>query len=155
MCDKDLGPSKNNSMFIFLRSVFALYRQGWSVSKPHSVRVYVVDDEEPIVVTLVAILKHNGYAATGFTRPSDVLKVVDIAPPDLLISDVIMHGMSGFELSTQLRRKYPNCKVLLFSGLVSNAAFLDSVRELGQDFRVLTKPVHPTELLAAIRTMVM
>ena len=117
------------------------------------VRVYVVDDETVIATTLTAILKQSGFDAVGFTNPLKALAAADEKSPDLLISDVVMPQLSGIDLAIQLKEKAPACKVLLFSGQASTADLLASAREGGHDFALLSKPVHPTDLLNAIRTL--
>jgi hypothetical protein len=53
-------------------------------------------------------------------------------------------------LAIQMRAQYPNCKILLFSGQAANLDLLESARAQGYDFRLLQKPVHPSEFLLEI-----
>jgi DNA-binding NtrC family response regulator len=123
------------------------------MSDRKEVRVFVVDDETVIATTLTAILKQSGFDAVGFTNPLKALAAADEKSPDLLISDVVMPQLSGIDLAIQLKEKAPACKVLLFSGQASTADLLASAHEGGHDFALLSKPVHPTDLLNAIRTL--
>ncbi len=68
----------------------------------------------------------------------------------MLISDVIMTGMTGIEAAIQTRAKLPNCKILLFSGQAATADLLERARAQGHEFEILAKPVHPTDLLAKL-----
>lgn len=114
--------------------------------------VYVVDDESVIAETLAVILNHSGFDAVAFEDPTQALSAAESGtPPSLLVSDVVMPGMSGIELGIQFRRKYPHCQILLFSGQAATANLLHSAREQGYDFEVLAKPVHPDDLLAKLR----
>ena len=117
------------------------------------IKVFVVDDESLIATTLTTILNHSGFAAVAFTNPLDALSAADEEAPDLLISDVMMPELSGIELAIRLREKAPGCKVLLFSGQAATADLFASARGRGNDFVLLTKPVHPTDLLSAIREL--
>jgi len=112
--------------------------------------VYIVDDEQVIAYTLAAILKNAGFDATGFTDPKDALESAAATTPDLLISDVMMPGMTGVELGIHFRERFPQCNVLLFSGQATTGRLLEAAREQGHDFTLLAKPIHPTDLLAAI-----
>jgi DNA-binding NtrC family response regulator len=115
---------------------------------------YVVDDEKVIADTLAMILNRAGFSARAFQDPHDALAVAaSSASPDLLISDVVMPGMSGIELGIQFRRCYPDCKVLLFSGQAITADLLDVARMQGHDFELMSKPVHPADLLAKLRAL--
>ena len=71
--------------------------------------------------------------------------------PDLLISDVVMPGMTGVDLAIRFREAQPNCKILLISGQGATANFLEEARVKGYDFELLAKPVHPADLLAKLR----
>ena len=112
--------------------------------------VFVVDDEEIIAKTLALILGGSGFYARSFTDPSMVLEEARKMEPNLLISDVSMPGMSGIDLAIEMKRLYPNCKTLLFSGQASTANLLEKAREDGHDFVLLEKPVHPVDLLREI-----
>jgi len=112
--------------------------------------VYVVDNEKLIANTLALILAQNGYRAIGFTNPLEALKSAIAQPPAILISDVIMPDMNGIELAIEFQARFPKCKVLLLSGQAVTTDLLDNARQRGYDFTVLAKPVHPTDLLAAI-----
>ena len=58
-----------------------------------------------------------------------------------------MPGISGVDLAIQMRAQYPNCKILLFSGQAATLDLLEGARAQGYDFRLLQKPVHPSEFL--------
>lgn len=79
--------------------------------------------------------------------PREALLATQSEKPDLLISDVSMPVLSGIELATQVQQVCPNCKVLLFSG---SSDFHANSKKGGQRFEVLTKPMHPSELLRKI-----
>ena len=114
-------------------------------------RVFVVDDEAVIATSLAIILRQIGFEAKPFTEPLEALKAAESETPDLLISDVVMPGLSGIDLAIQLQKRCPNCKVLLFSGQAATASMLDDARAGGHDFALLVKPVHPKDLLREIR----
>jgi DNA-binding response OmpR family regulator len=113
-------------------------------------RVFVVDDEKVIASTIAAILNMNGYSAKFFTDPLEALAAAQSDIPELLLSDVAMPGFSGIDLATEVRAQYPQCKILLFSGHAATMDLLEEARAQGQDFHLVMKPVHPSELLAKI-----
>ena len=113
-------------------------------------RIFVVDDELIIATSLGAILRREGFDVSWFTDPLKALEAMNAKPPDLLISDVVMPGMSGIDLATVVRENWPACPVLLFSGQLATSALLDSARERGRDFEVLAKPVPPAEIIARV-----
>jgi CheY-like chemotaxis protein len=78
------------------------------------------------------------------------LETALLVPPELLIADVILPGMSGIELAITIRRVFPDCKVVLFSGQAATSDLLAAAGGNGHRFQLLNKPVHPSDLLAHI-----
>jgi CheY-like chemotaxis protein len=112
--------------------------------------VYIVDDEPVIATTLAAILNRRGFEALAFTNPLDALKSIETRRADALISDVMMPEMNGIELAIRVRASLPSCRIVLFSGQAATSDMLEEARRDGYDFTLLLKPVHPSDLLAAI-----
>ena len=106
----------------------------------------VVDDEELIVDTLSIILSLSNFTVMGACDGASALEIARVIPPDLLISDVAMPGMSGIELAVSLVCMAPDCRVLLFSGH-AQPRDLEDARRAGFNFPLLTKPVHPKTML--------
>jgi CheY-like chemotaxis protein len=125
-----------------------------SSAAPFKPVVLVVDDERIIADTLGAILGSSGYTAMTAYDGLSALEIARVVPPDLLISDVAMPGMDGIELAMAMRQSIPDCNVLLFSGQATTVDLLATARAAGYDFNALTKPVHPTDLLARVSELV-
>jgi CheY-like chemotaxis protein len=113
-------------------------------------RVLVVDDEPLIADTIVTILKHNGYAATAAYDADMALESALVTPPQVLITDVYLPGMNGVDLALTVKRVFPDCGVLLFSGQASAKDLLANARRAGSHFTLLTKPVPPMDLLETV-----
>jgi len=119
-----------------------------------AVRVYVVDDEDVIAYSLAMILRYNGgFHATAFDDSVEALEACLFDPPDLLITDVMMPKLNGIDLAIQVQEHCPTCKVLLFSGQLATVSLLESVRAKGYNFEMLSKPVHPADLLTKIQNI--
>lgn len=116
-------------------------------------RVFVVDDEPIIAFTLAAILESAGYTARHFADPIEALRAAETNCPDYLISDVVMPSLNGIDLGVQFKAIYPQVKVLLFSGVLSPAHLKEDAKKKGQDFDILSKPIHPKLLLEALAGM--
>jgi len=112
--------------------------------------VLVVDDESVIADTLAEILSRSGYAAMAAYDAEEALETALMMPPELLVTDVVLPGMSGIELSIKMKRIFPDCKVLLFSGQAATSGMLASANTAGHRFELLTKPIHPNDLLKRV-----
>ena len=113
--------------------------------------VFVVDDEVVIAQTLAIILNQSGFHAIAFHRAEAAIAALTTFVPDLLISDVVMPGMTGVDLAMHFRSVQPSCKILLFSGQAATLDLLEDSRSKGHTFEVLLKPLHPVDLLARLR----
>src|ERR1700727_3801021 len=115
-------------------------------------RALVADDEQVIANTLAIILNQAGFEARAVFSGEKAVEALDTFQPDMLISDVIMTGMTGIEAAIITRQRLPKCKILLFSGQAAQADLLRKARAQGHEFEILAKPVHPTDLLAKLRS---
>jgi DNA-binding response OmpR family regulator len=112
--------------------------------------ILIVDDEKVIADTLSIILTHAGFITMTAYDGLSALRIANEITPALLISDVVMPGLTGVELAISLTRSIPDLKVLLFSGQASTVDLLEQARRSGHHFTALTKPVHPTDMLKRI-----
>lgn len=102
-----------------------------------SLRVYVVDDEWLIAESLAAILSKEGFHCLAFHNPGQAMVRAIDQPPDILITDVMMPGMTGIELAIALRSANKDCCILLFSGQSGALDLLCDARRRGFDFELL------------------
>jgi CheY-like chemotaxis protein len=113
-------------------------------------RILVVDDERCIADTLTAIFRNAGYEAAVAYDGASALSQCESFSPDLVITDVVMPEMNGIALALSIRQRYPDCRILLFSGHAATAGLLEEARQSGHDFELLAKPVHPADVLAKL-----
>jgi CheY-like chemotaxis protein len=118
---------------------------------PSKCKVLVVDDEEVIANTLAIILNNAGFEARAVFSGEQAVELLESFQPEMLITDVIMRGMTGIEAAIATRNKLPKCNILLFSGQAVTADLLQQARTQGHEFEILAKPVHPSDLLAKLR----
>ena len=116
-------------------------------------KVLIVDDEHVIADTLAMILRESGFEAeTAYSGEESIAKAKSFQP-DMVVTDVVMSGMSGIDAALEIRQMLPVCKVLLFSGQASTANLLDGARENGYHFDILEKPMHPADLIERLRRL--
>jgi CheY-like chemotaxis protein len=111
----------------------------------------VVDDEELIADSVAAILNRRGYRATAKYSAKTAMEFVEAECPDVIVSDVIMPEVDGVQLARAIRRRCPDVRVLLFSGNAATTDVLHRALNEGDSFEVLAKPVHPLQLLKALK----
>jgi hypothetical protein len=115
--------------------------------------ILLVEDEAPVRSVTRQLLERNGYtvleAADGATAVSLVDGAAGGTHVDLLLTDVIMPGMSGRDLATQLKTRRPELRVLFMSGYTDDAVVRHGMLEPGLAY--LEKPFRPATLLRKVR----
>jgi CheY-like chemotaxis protein len=94
-----------------------------------SKRVLVADDDPQLRLLLLDTLQTIGYAVVGASNGEEALEAMKREPVDLVISDISMPRMDGFELATRLRSDYPDVGILLITGVATE----DSQRRAKED----------------------
>jgi DNA-binding NtrC family response regulator len=102
-------------------------------------RVLFVDDEEELVSTVVERLGLRGIDATGATSGVDALKCIDEQVFDVVVLDVKMPGLGGFEVIAKIRQVQPNLSVVFLTGHGSEESAQEGMRMGAFDY--LMKPV--------------
>jgi DNA-binding response OmpR family regulator len=113
----------------------------------------IVDDDPLITATLAAILCGSGLSALTAHDGLAAFDTALVIPPEILISDLVIPGMDGFELALKITAAAPDCDVILFAGPAAGFNLGGAMRGLKREFTVLAKPVHPADLLDAVFTL--
>lgn len=116
-------------------------------------RILVVDEEQLVADSLVQILNMVGFNACSLYSCSDAVEQATRKPYDVLISEVVMEGLSGIDAAIKIQTILPNCKVLLVSGNNRTAEMMEEAHDRGHDFDILAKPVHPSLIIDRLKGM--
>ena len=114
-------------------------------------RLLLVDDDDNLRSMLDAALNHHGFAVTALASGRDALAALPTVAPDLVVLDVMMPDLDGFEVCRQLRADGSKVPVLF---LTAKDATEDKVRGLtlgGDDY--LVKPFSLEELVARVQAL--
>ena len=111
-------------------------------------KILVIDDEPGILNVVTAYLRSEGYDFRTAGDGMDGLKIVSSYQPDLIILDVMLPGMDGMEVLSQLRRE-SNAYVIMLTAKSEETDKLVGLTVGADDY--LTKPFSPRELMARIK----
>jgi len=113
--------------------------------------ILLVEDEDGVRALMARTLRQQGFEVLATANGMEALQVAKSheRPPDLLVTDVVMPGMTGRELADTLRQQYPTLKVLFVSGYTDDALLKRGVMEARE--ALLAKPFLPRELGARVR----
>ncbi len=113
----------------------------------------IVDDDANVRKLLEVWLHYKGYRTLTASSGEEALALVKQRPPDLILLDVMMPGMDGYEVASQLKtnRATANIPIIMLSALGEPGARLSGLEAGAEDF--LQKPVERAELWLRVRNL--
>lgn len=111
-------------------------------------RIVMIDDESVILELLRNILNLKNWETSSFLDSTTALASIEVNPPDLILLDICMPEMDGYELCKQLKRMGVKAPVIFLSGMVQQEDIIRGFEAGGVDF--ITKPFHYQEVLARV-----
>jgi adenylate cyclase len=116
-------------------------------------KILVVDDTPQNVKVLDAILSPRGYTVVSATSGAEALQKVQLEAPDLILLDIVMPGMSGYEVAQRLRADPVSrfLPIVMVTALGAQEEKVKAIDAGADDF--LTKPVNQLELLARVKSL--
>lgn len=111
-------------------------------------RALVVDDEKLVADSLVMILKAKGWQAIAAYSGEEAVELCATFDPEVVVSDIVMGPMSGFDLAIDLAEHRPGCRIILMSGHSFHNPLVAQSMRRGFDF--LSKPIDPLKFLAKV-----
>jgi two-component system KDP operon response regulator KdpE len=110
--------------------------------------VLVVDDHPPVLRFVEIDLKLRGFEVVTTNSGNEALELVKSAKPDIMLLDIVMPGMDGFEVLKKLR-DFTQLPVIAFSASPEN--YHDAMRLGANDF--VPKPFQPDEMASRIKAL--
>jgi CheY-like chemotaxis protein len=114
-------------------------------------RLFLVDDDATVRHTLADLLRSAGHFVTEFDEGATTVRQLRENPPDLVLTDLGMPEMSGWEVARACKRATPGLPVILLTGWGERPA--SESDHPGVADRILGKPVRLNELLEVIETL--
>lgn len=118
-------------------------------------RILIVDDQRDLAGMMADMLSDAGYATRTADNGHDALADIQADRPDLLVLDVNMPGLDGFEVATMLKAdpSTATIPIIMVSAQDGRAARLIGLESGAEDY--LSKPVDSAELIAKIRNLLL
>jgi len=120
---------------------------------PKKNRILIVEDEVAIQQVLSFFLKHNGFETLAVSDGQEAIRVIPEFGPHLIILDLIMRPVSGWEVLQWLRENelVPPLPVLVMSALVNLGEQIQGFEEGAIEY--ITKPTQPSIIVERVRTI--
>jgi DNA-binding response OmpR family regulator len=114
-------------------------------------KIYVFDDEPSILLMIKKMLEKAGYEVDIALNGKEGMELFKRNVPDLLITDIIMPEKEGLETILELRKSYPELKIIAISGggRISPGGYLPGAKLLGANI-VFEKPLDQKEFFQAV-----
>jgi len=114
-------------------------------------RVLVIDDEPQIRSMLRMMLERAGHEVEEAPDGIEGIRIYRNNPVDLIISDLIMPNKDGIGMIIELKKEFPDVKIIAMSGggLNKPEGYLEGAKKLGAQ-QTLTKPIDRDELLRTV-----
>jgi CheY-like chemotaxis protein len=113
--------------------------------------ILIVDDELALSQLAAELLQTEGYSVFLADSGSSALGILEKEHIDLVLSDVLMPGLDGYQLATKIQESYPKAKIQLVSGFSEekNDGFIEEKLQKS----LINKPYQRIELLRSVRTL--
>ena len=115
-------------------------------------KVMLIDDEKSLHLAIEKLLTKSGYEYCGATDAESGLEMLATEKPDLLLLDVMLPGMNGFDLCTRIRAEGRRIPIIFLSAKNDIVDKSIGFRAGGDDY--VTKPFSPKEVLARINAII-
>lgn len=114
-------------------------------------RILIIDDEEKLLNSLEDFFQTQGYEVMIAATGEDGIKLATDSPPSVVILDIMLPDISGYDVCREIKKKMPSVRILMLS---ARGEEVDKVLglELGAD-DYMTKPFGVRELLARVRVL--
>ena len=111
-------------------------------------KILVVDDEEALRTVLSAELEGEGYQVTTAADGREAINVLTTSGFDLILLDIKMPNVDGFEVLKFVKEKHPKTKVIMLTGFADLKNAIESKKLGAEDF--VSKPYDLVDLLTTV-----
>ncbi len=113
------------------------------------ISVAVVDDDSRVAQTIALHLRSLAGSLRVYTEPTECLSTLEVAPVDIVVTDIEMPEMSGIELTERIKQTCPRTDVIIVTGAASKDVAIEALR--AGAFDLFEKPFDPTLLVETVK----
>lgn len=115
--------------------------------------ILIAEDDQSMCSFLTMALEKAGHTVKALHNGSEALEELENAkkPYDLLLTDIVMPGLDGIELSNKASKLQPKLKVMFITGFAAVAVGRDDLDH--EHAKILSKPFHLNDLVEQVNTM--
>lgn len=121
-------------------------------AEKRTTRVLIVDDEPMIADSMAAILQREGFETLAMYGGQAALEASELFEPDVLMTDVVMPEMDGVATAMMMRRRFPKCRIVMFSGHTGATERLAHASGGKNAYLMLSKPMRPDDVITVLRS---
>ena len=112
-------------------------------------KIWIADDDEAIRIVLEEGLKSTGLEISTYADGESLIKALEDDKPDLIISDIKMPGMHGYDLLKHIKNNYEKLPVIIMTAFTDMQAAIDAYG--GGAFEYIPKPFDLEEAIAIVK----
>lgn len=110
--------------------------------------ILIVEDDKPLRNFLSELLTENGYVVQGTADGISALEIIEKTKPDLVVLDLGLPKMNGESVCVEIKKKYPDLKVIILTGKNSNEDIIKGLNLGADDY--ITKPFEADIFVARV-----
>jgi excisionase family DNA binding protein len=134
------------------RDLEAFLERSGPAGKTSGPLVLVVDDDERLREYMRVNLEMEGYSVREAAGAEEALEAIEDQAPELVLLDVVMPGVDGWQMLQRMQERYGSIPVIMFSGQVDEGSASDAERRGARGF--VGKPFDPQQLIERAKQLV-
>lgn len=114
-------------------------------------KILVIEDEDLVLEAMRIMLEEGGHCVTSAANGQEGMNALKAARFDVIVTDIVMPEVDGLELLTEVKKLYPDTKIVAVSGggRISPSDYLQTAKVLGADC-ILSKPFAMSDLVNSV-----
>jgi len=117
--------------------------------KNSDVDILIVDDDVAFIKAIDRYIKVMGYSAAIVPSAEEAIEFLKTTPPHIVVTDIILPGKNGLELTREIKKKHRRISVIVMTGYDSDFSYEEAISQGADDF--VFKPIRMEELMLRVK----